>query len=236
MSESSTTSSSGLADSYIAKKSFDASQCTICEKCEIRYVEPHETYRNLPKKGQRHLRCRWCMSTKAVADKEPFPEHLMVPMNLLSSTGRRRAVIHQHQQTKGAPKATKDFVGPAKAQKSTSKDVKDDAQSAVSWLASLTAEQESILMHPPRLFSPATALKDLAHAPTSISWAELSERMRDVHSLDRLFADFAKLRVKYKVNVNTVTPICLLAASLNNVAIYSDIPCKYLLKAIYGFI
>jgi hypothetical protein len=178
---------------------FDASQCTICEQCNKRYIEPHEVRSKGPKasdKGTKYKRCRRCRGGPGAAD---FPKHLMVPDNLIPTVRKTHRATPQLQ-----------------------------ASSAL-WLASLTPDQESILVHDHRMLKrlgPATVLRDLPRATPNIRWGDLSSGLRDIYSLDRLFVGFESLRTQYASEVHTVAPIGFLAVSLNNAAVDNMLPCK----------
>ena len=100
----------------------------------------------------------------------------------------------------------------------------------VTWLATLTSDQESLLIHSDtmiNLYSPDVSLHDLPRAAPSIQWQDITIRLRNVHDIPRLFQGYDDVRAKYKSYQNTVTPIGLLAVSLNNAAVCKNSPFKF---------
>ncbi|CAO2652448.1 Nn.00g007310.m01.CDS01 [Neocucurbitaria sp. VM-36] len=98
------------------------------------------------------------------------------------------------------------------------------------WLASLSLEQQSILIHPHTMmkrFPPTTALADLPRASPQIQWEDISTGLRNICSPDRLFTDFVDLLKYYATNRDIVSPISFIAVSLNNVAIRENSPFRF---------
>jgi hypothetical protein len=137
-------------------------------------------------------------------------------------------------QTQQPMKSKAHLQGGRKATSKTAtidENEQDGVKVSDQWLASLTPEQESVLVHGHHMvkrFSPDITLRDMSRASPEIRWIELLDRFRDIYSLDRLFKGFSTLRQEYAAKSNTVAPISFLAVSLNNVALDSVIPCKSL--------
>jgi hypothetical protein len=99
------------------------------------------------------------------------------------------------------------------------------------WLATLSPEQESLLLHNQSTIQrlPSGVLSsDISRATHSVHWDAITERLRDIYNLGRLFENFqaSGLMERYKTEATTVTPSGLLAVSLNNCANRSRQPCK----------
>jgi hypothetical protein len=97
------------------------------------------------------------------------------------------------------------------------------------WVLQLDEEKQSLLLHSDamiKILSPRVVLYDLPRARNTVQWDAILERLRDIHSLDRLFQGFSSLQKRYTLEVDTIAPIGLLAVSLNNHAVTSGSPCK----------
>jgi len=100
------------------------------------------------------------------------------------------------------------------------------------WLASLDPEQEGLLLHNQKtnrgLSSDMSGRSgsDISRASCHVHWSAITERLRDIYSLDRLFEGFESLETRYKIGISTVFPSGLLAVCLNNSANRTKQPCK----------
>ncbi|OAL49343.1 hypothetical protein IQ07DRAFT_600371 [Pyrenochaeta sp. DS3sAY3a] len=95
------------------------------------------------------------------------------------------------------------------------------------WLAMLDAERESLLVHNDAFIAslPSGAtLGDLPRATSNVHWDAILDRLRDIHSSEQLFEGFESVRTKYDKKSGMIAPIGLLAVSLNNCAVRSDLP------------
>jgi hypothetical protein len=179
----------------------DHTQLTICAQCQKRYVEPNDKYLQGSKKGQLHVKCKFCRKLCKAAD---FPTQL-----------RLESFLDRNAQ-QDAPSTT----APSKT---------CQTNAASTWIAALDPEEESLLIHDNSLLRslPAEALlADLPRAGKSIQWDQIRDRLRDIYSLDRLFTGNEAFQRYYTTETQTVVPICLLAVSLNNAATRSGTPCK----------
>ncbi|CAO2652459.1 Nn.00g007420.m01.CDS01 [Neocucurbitaria sp. VM-36] len=188
---------------------FDPKGCIVCEGCTKRYVEPDDVYKVQPKKGQKHTKCKLCR--KAVK-KDEFPAYLNVPKALKK--------VPPAYQNASATKVEQGSVNES----SSTLDLREQ------WLASLTPERESVLLHgQPMLkqFSAQSTLADLPRAGSDIQWQDIIGGLRDIHSLERVFQGFDTLRGHYTMGINTVAAIGFLAVSLNNSAVRKNSPFKF---------
>ena len=135
--------------------------------------------------------------------KSEFPAHLMVAVNENMDNGNSTARAEQQM-----PQTMETL-----------------------WLASLSPEQQSILIHPHAImarFPPLTALADFPRAPAQIQWEDISNGLRDIYTLNRLFKGFPGLLKDYVTDRDTVSPIGFITVSLNNAAVRQGSPCEYL--------
>ncbi|KAJ5056973.1 hypothetical protein J3E74DRAFT_293418 [Bipolaris maydis] len=97
------------------------------------------------------------------------------------------------------------------------------------WLATLSKEEESLLVHPDKVIlglSAATIPFDLPRATSDVHWDDVQERLRDLYSLERLFKGMESIQTEYNIEANTIAPIGLLVVALNNCAVRSVLPYK----------
>jgi len=111
-----------------------------------------------------------------------------------------------------------------------------NSKDAEQWRTILGVERESLLRHNDTMLSLlASGYSDLTCAHASTEWKDLQERLKDIHSLPRLFEKYTHIYPQYTGKGSVISAIELITTSLNNCAVRQGIPGKHIC-CVFGYL